>query len=71
MDKKISVEARIDLETIDEKLQNFFRARDEFIRAAYELKDAVGDDSFRVEISGAPLPDQNKAASYTANCAVV
>lgn len=61
MDKKIFVGAQVDFETIDEKIQRFMRAREEFGQAAYELKQAVYDSMFRFEFRGSPFPDQDKA----------
>lgn len=56
MDKKIFVEAQIDLETIDEKIQRFLQARQDFGKAAYELNKAVGNGMFQLFIKGTPLP---------------
>lgn len=61
MDKKIFVGALVDIETVDEKLDKFLRAREEFHRAAYELENAVNTCTFKFEIKGSPLPDQDKA----------
>ena len=61
MDKKIFVGALVDIETVDEKLDKFLRAREEFHRAAYELEKAVNTCTFKFEIKGSPLPDQDKA----------
>lgn len=61
MDKKIFVEALVDSETVDDKLNNFLKARENFLIAAYELQHAVDNCTFRFEIKGSPLPDQDKA----------
>ena len=61
MDKKIFVGALVDIETIDEKLNNFLRARDEFRRAAYELENAVNTCTFQFKIKDSPLSDHDKA----------
>ena len=66
MDKKIFVEAQIDFETIDEKIQKFLQARQDFGRAAYELNKAVGDGMFQLLIKGSPLSaevDANETAA--------
>lgn len=60
MDKKIYVDALIDFESIDAKLQNFLRAREEFGRAAYELEKAVRDSMFQLTVKGSPLSYQDK-----------
>ena len=57
MEEKIFVEAYIDFKTIDEKFQNFLRARKEFGRAAYELREAVEKSMFKFEFKGSPLFD--------------
>ena len=54
MDKKIFVGALVDIETVDEKLDKFLRAREEFHRAAYELEKAVNTCTFKFEIKGCP-----------------
>lgn len=60
MEKKIFVDAQIDVETIDEKIQKFLRAREEFGRAAYELERAVHESMFQLTIKGSPLSGQDK-----------
>ena len=62
MEKKISVEAQIDLETIDEKILKVLQARDAFLKAVSELYGADFSSSFKFAIKGSPLPGQDKAS---------
>lgn len=61
MEKKIFVRALVDIESVDEKLNNFLRAREEFQRAAYELELAVNTCTFQFKIKDSPLSDCDKA----------
>lgn len=54
MDKKIIVDAQINIETIDEKIQKVLQAREEFMRAVYELEQAVRYNTFQLTIKGSP-----------------
>lgn len=54
--KKISVEAQINLDTIDEKFQKVLETRNAFFQAVHELKDSLRDDSFKLNISGKTNP---------------
>lgn len=55
MEKKIIVDAQINIETIDEKIQKVLQAREEFMRAVYELEQAVRYNTFQLTIKGSPL----------------
>lgn len=54
MEKKIIVDAQINIETIDEKIQKVLQAREEFMRAVYELEQAVRYNTFQLTIKGSP-----------------
>ena len=54
MDKKIIVDAQVDIETVDEKFQKVLQAREEFMRAVYELEQAVRYNTFQLTIKGSP-----------------
>lgn len=54
MDNKIIVDAQIDIETVDEKFQKVLQAREEFMRAVYELEQAVRYNTFQLTIRDSP-----------------
>lgn len=54
MEKKIIVDAQVDIETVDEKFQKVLQAREEFMRAVYELEQAVRYNTFQLTIKGSP-----------------
>jgi len=54
LEKKIIVDAQIDIETIDEKIQKVLQMREEFMRAVYELEQAVRYNTFQLTIKGSP-----------------
>ena len=57
MEKKIIVDAVVDIETVDEKIQKLLRAREEFLRAAYELEQSVRYSAVQLTIKGSPPQD--------------